>query len=1261
MKQNLRFFMLALLCAVFGSAWGTDETITFSEQGYSNQQEITIITGTNFTITFNKGSNSNAPKYFTSGTAIRAYGGNNFTVSSSSTITNIVITFGSSDGNNDITADNGTYSNGTWTGSANDVTFTIGGTSGNRRLAAITVTTGGGTNPPTTYTVTYDCNGGTSGCPSNQNGVTAGTIITIADEPTRTDYTFGGWNDGTSLYDAGDEYTVNDNVTFTAQWTESTTPQPSSNTYALFSGNLEEGDYIIVYNNGAMNNTVSSNRFGITDVTPQNDIITTSDQSIVWHIAPSGNYWTIQSLAGNNKYAAGTGIKNQIQLLDGGTDDMALWTASGNSTYEFVNKKNAANDVNSNLRRNGSYGFACYATGTGGALSLYKSQNTSNVATPVILPNGGEFTGTQEVTISCETEGATIYYTLNGDAPTAQSTQYNAPFTISSSCTVKAIAINGNDQSAIATATFTRVKYNPELAFSEENVTAYYGQDFTPPTLTYADGYDGTITYSSSNSAITVDPATGEISFGTDAIDKTTTITATATETDNYSSSTATYTLTVRDPNAITGNLNNTTFGTNYDGSVSAGFTSATGTISDIVTVTYNRGTSNTAYINDSEIRLYNGNTLVFEVPDGYLIQSLTFNTSLAAEPNTGTLDGATWTSEEGVQSVSFSGTGTTRNLSSVTIHLSQASSTVAKPIISPATGTYTEAQTVTITSQEEGATIYYTTDGSTPTTSSTVYKKSFELSKNGTYTIKAIAVKDNEVSLTSTSTITIAIHVDPPVFTETSGTTFTEPYAIHLTATDGLSIYYATGSDSPIDEDGNLSGKAIAYNDGINNLSKATTITAVAIDASGNLSETVTATYNYSGTVNAPYYENFDQGLGNFTVETEGSNPPVWTFRENASQADIERYGEARRYAYVNGSSKSGTARLISPMIDLTDETITTATLNFIHAGRYFDGYNQDNLTVEQTAGGEAPSHAQLFVREEGGDWTQVTIPNWFTQSSQYTRFNSGDIDLSDYAGKKIQISFLYTADTESTGIWNVLKFALTTTETEVVNMKTDGYVTYVVKNDIDWEQTLARNNSDGSVNVHGYKVIEFSKETAVFAEFGVGENEKIIPAETPIIMKGTQGDNHLVIAKTEDVIAKPKNNLLKPSYGDVKATEDQRLLVFQKSADWTADDPYNNYGFFKLATGRTIPERKSYLNGTEVSETITNTTNAAKGIFLLEDLGNSELTAISSPDAPATTWLMQGAIYDLSGRKVADSLPQAGQLSKGIYIVNGRKIVIK
>lgn len=158
--------LVAMLCAFFtGTVWGADETITFSEQGYTNQQAITTVNGTNFTIAFDKGSNSNAPKYYTSGTAIRAYGGNTFTVSSSTkTIEKIEITFGSSDGSNEITAGVGTYDSGTWTGSATSVTFTIGGTSGNRRLSAIAVTYSGGSTEPSieasNVDIAYDATSG---------------------------------------------------------------------------------------------------------------------------------------------------------------------------------------------------------------------------------------------------------------------------------------------------------------------------------------------------------------------------------------------------------------------------------------------------------------------------------------------------------------------------------------------------------------------------------------------------------------------------------------------------------------------------------------------------------------------------------------------------------------------------------------------------------------------------------------------------------------------------------------------------------------------------------------------------------------------------------------------------------------------------------------------------------------------------------------------------------------------------------------------
>ena len=125
-------------------AEGESNTVTFtaSENGYSNGAAVTTVNiGDYITATFDKGTNSNAPKYYTNGNAIRCYGGNAITIASTAgNITKIVLTFGSSDGANAITTEPTTYSNGTWTGSAKEVVFTIGGSSGNRRIAGIEVT-----------------------------------------------------------------------------------------------------------------------------------------------------------------------------------------------------------------------------------------------------------------------------------------------------------------------------------------------------------------------------------------------------------------------------------------------------------------------------------------------------------------------------------------------------------------------------------------------------------------------------------------------------------------------------------------------------------------------------------------------------------------------------------------------------------------------------------------------------------------------------------------------------------------------------------------------------------------------------------------------------------------------------------------------------------------------------------------------------------------------------------------------------------------
>ena len=62
-------------------------------------------------------------------------------------------------------------------------------------------------------------------------------------------------------------------------------------------------------------------------------------------------------------------------------------------------------------------------------------------ATPVISPTTGTYTSAQTVTITDATSGSNIYYTLDGNQPTSSSTAYNGSFTVSTTTTVKAIAI----------------------------------------------------------------------------------------------------------------------------------------------------------------------------------------------------------------------------------------------------------------------------------------------------------------------------------------------------------------------------------------------------------------------------------------------------------------------------------------------------------------------------------------------------------------------------------------------------------------------------------------------------------------------------------------------------------------------------------------------------------------------------------------------------------------------------------------------------
>lgn len=162
MKQKLTFLLAVLLLLTGMTSWAqlrTEASIDFSAQGYANAQDfdgVVIDIDDNVSIVFNKGTSSNTPKYYNTGTAIRAYGGNNFVVSSTGTISSITLTFSSGEGSNAITTDEGTFQTPTWTGASSEITFTVGGTSGHRRIKEVSVTyTSGGGQQETVATPTF--------------------------------------------------------------------------------------------------------------------------------------------------------------------------------------------------------------------------------------------------------------------------------------------------------------------------------------------------------------------------------------------------------------------------------------------------------------------------------------------------------------------------------------------------------------------------------------------------------------------------------------------------------------------------------------------------------------------------------------------------------------------------------------------------------------------------------------------------------------------------------------------------------------------------------------------------------------------------------------------------------------------------------------------------------------------------------------------------------------------------------------------------
>jgi len=438
-----------------------------------------------------------------------------------------------------------------------------------------------------------------------------------------------------------------------------------------------------------------------------NLFIADSGNSLIRMVAPGTS--TQAATPHFNAAARSTGSKT-IEILDDSADALIHYTLDGSAptntsaiySQPIVIKKTTT------IR---TIAEGAGLTQSAEARELFTVETTAAVATPTFSPVGGVFHVYPIVTISDATAGATIYYTTDGSTPNPGSAKYTAPITVSGSGVVKAIAALSGKLSAVGGAQYILTAATPTLS---------------PAPGTYASAQTVTITETSPNTSIYYNtngltPAPGEPGSthytGPFTVAQTETLTAIA---------------------------------------VGGGFQSST-PVSGLYTINTPPVTPTFSYIvGAGHYNPSNGATVTLTTTTSLTISesvpgAIIYYTTNGATPTTSSTiyprGGFLVSSSETIKAIAVNG-ALSSPVASLTfvINLPQ----VPTPTITTPAGTYPSAIHVLFRDSLQNppkslpVNFYYTTDGTTPTTSSTLWNGSTPITVSSSETIKVIATAAN-------------------------------------------------------------------------------------------------------------------------------------------------------------------------------------------------------------------------------------------------------------------------------------------------------------------------------------------------------------------------------------------------------------------------------------------------------------------------------------------------------------------------------------